>query len=585
MNFSQLLQTLIASIQGLDKNKKIALFAALGLFVVGGIAMSVVANTPATVPLYTNVERDDLNRMSRVLSENGIDFVASGDKGTIGVHASKLASARMILAEVGLPSGEKTGYELFDGVNSLGLTSFMQNVTNKRAIEGELTRTIAMIRGIHSSRVHLVMPNTNGFRRNSQDVATASVVLKSYGSLPEKTTLAIRHMVAAAVRGLESNNVTIIGADGTLLQSVGDQFSGGVSSLIDLENTFSMNIENKITSAVGPHLGLDNFRVTVTAKLNSDKRRTDETVFDPESRIERSVQIVKELGNTENRESTKAATITQNLPDETEGDSGGQTSKENSERREELTNYEINQKKTSIVSDGYQIEKLSVALVVNRERVVASLGENPDEAAIAAKIAELEGLIQAAIGFSEERGDTVKVSLVEFLPGELASVGDSAGSSTSFLSMHFGSIMNALGLIVGMLVLALLGVRPLIKFLSPPKVAAAGGGGIDDAFGDDTLLGGGGDFSPAGALPGGNMDFSTNLGGGMLGDGGGIGDPMADLSRMDGPEITGDNFNISDIEERETKLKDQLAEIVDQNDERAAYVIRQWLQGDTLKTV
>ncbi|MBL4597971.1 MAG: flagellar M-ring protein FliF [Rhizobiaceae bacterium] len=585
MNFSQLLQTLIASIQGLDKNKKIALFAALGLFVVGGIAMSVVANTPATVPLYTNVERDDLNRMSRVLSENGIDFVASGDKGTIGVHASKLASARMILAEVGLPSGEKTGYELFDGVNSLGLTSFMQNVTNKRAIEGELTRTIAMIRGIHSSRVHLVMPNTNGFRRNSQDVATASVVLKSYGSLPEKTTLAIRHMVAAAVRGLESNNVTIIGADGTLLQSVGDQFSGGVSSLIDLENTFSMNIENKITSAVGPHLGLDNFRVTVTAKLNSDKRRTDETVFDPESRIERSVQIVKELGNTENRESTKAATITQNLPDETEGDSGGQTSKENSERREELTNYEINQKKTSIVSDGYQIEKLSVALVVNRERVVASLGENPDEAAIAAKIAELEGLIQAAIGFSEERGDTVKVSLVEFLPGELASVGDSAGNSTSFLSMHFGSIMNALGLIVGMLVLALLGVRPLIKFLSPPKVAAAGGGGIDDAFGDDTLLGGGGDFSPAGALPGGNMDFSTNLGGGMLGDGGGIGDPMADLSRMDGPEITGDNFNISDIEERETKLKDQLAEIVDQNDERAAYVIRQWLQGDTLKTV
>lgn len=585
MNFSQLLQTLIASIQGLDKNKKIALFAALGLFVVGGIAMSVVANTPATVPLYTNVERDDLNRMSRVLSENGIDFVASGDKGTIGVHASKLASARMILAEVGLPSGEKTGYELFDGVNSLGLTSFMQNVTNKRAIEGELTRTIAMIRGIHSSRVHLVMPNTNGFRRNSQDVATASVVLKSYGSLPEKTTLAIRHMVAAAVRGLESNNVTIIGADGTLLQSVGDQFSGGVSSLIDLENMFSKNVENKITSAVGPHLGLDNFRVTVTAKLNSDKRRTDETVFDPDSRIERSVQIVKELGNTENKESTKAATITQNLPDETEGDSGGQTSKENSERREELTNYEINQKKTSIVSDGYQIEKLSVALVVNRERVVASLGENPDEAAIAAKIAELEGLIQAAIGFSEERGDTVKVSLVEFLPGELASVGDSAGSSTSFLSMHFGSIMNALGLIVGMLVLALLGVRPLIKFLSPPKVAAAGGGGIDDAFGDDTLLGGGGDFSPAGALPGGNMDFSTNLGGGMLGDGGGIGDPMADLSRMDGPEITGDNFNISDIEERETKLKDQLAEIVDQNDERAAYVIRQWLQGDTLKTV
>ena len=576
MNFSQLFQTLITSLQGLDNKQKIAIVAALGLLVLGSVVMAVATSTPATAPLYSNVELDDLNRMSRVLSEHGVNFMADGDKGTIEVHASDLASARMILAEAGLPSGEKTGYELFDGVNSLGLTSFMQNVTNKRAIEGELMRTISMIKGIHSSRVHLVMPNKSGFRRNSQDVATASVVLKSYGSLPEKTTLAIRHMVAAAVRGLDSNNVTIIGADGTLLQSVGDQFSGGTSSLIELENTYSRNIENKITSAVGPYLGLDNFRVTVTAKLNSDKRRTDETVFDPESRIERSVQIVREQGNAENKDSKQSTTVTENLPDDLSNPSGGASSTETSEKREELTNYEINQKKTSVVSDGYRVEALSVALVVNRDRILASLGENPDAVAIAQKVNDLEELVRSAVGFSEDRGDLVKVSLVEFLPGELASAGDTQSAASSFLTLHFGTIVNAVGLILGMLILSLMGVKPLIRFLSPKPEEAIEGGGIDDVFGDgnDTLLGGGGDFSAAGALPGGggDMDFS---GGGMLDDLGGA--PMAGgMGSMDGPA----GFSMSDIEEREAKLKDQLAEIVEQNDERAAYVIRQWLQGD-----
>lgn len=576
MNFSQLFQTLITSLQGLDNKQKIGIVATLGLLVVGAIVMAVATSTPATAPLYSNVELDDLNRMSRVLSENGMDFKADGDKGTIEVHASDLAAARMILAEVGLPSGEKTGYELFDGVNSLGLTSFMQNVTNKRAIEGELVRTIAMIKGIHSSRVHLVMPNKSGFRRNSQDVATASVVLKSYGSLPEKTTLAIRHMVAAAVRGLDSNNVTIIGADGTLLQSVGDQFSGGTSSLIELENTYSRNIENKITSAVGPYLGLDNFRVTVTAKLNSDKRRTDETIFDPDSRIERSVQIVREQGNAENKDAKQSTTVTENLPDDLSNPSGGQSSTETSEKREELTNYEINQKKTSVVSDGYRVEALSVALVVNRDRILSSLGENPDAAAIAQKINDLEELVRSAVGFSEDRGDLVKVSLVEFLPGELASAGDTQGGAVSFLSLHFGTIVNAVGLVLGMLILSLMGVKPLIRFLSPKQEAASEGDAAGDVFGDgsDTLLGGGGgDFNPAGALPGGgDMDFS---GGGMLDE---LGAPMAGAmgGSMDGPG----GFSMSDIEEREGRLKDQLAEIVEQNDERAAYVIRQWLQGD-----
>jgi len=126
MNFNQQLLTLINGLKNLETNKKIGLAAAFLLLVVGVVSMGLVASTPATVMLYANVEREDLNRMSRILSENGMDFVINNDKELIKVTPVNLAAARMLLAENGLPSGAKSGYELFDKVNSLGLTSFMQ---------------------------------------------------------------------------------------------------------------------------------------------------------------------------------------------------------------------------------------------------------------------------------------------------------------------------------------------------------------------------------------------------------------------------------------------------------------------------
>jgi len=558
MNFNQQLLTLINGLKNLETNKKIGLAAAFLLLVVGVVSMGLVASTPATVMLYANVEREDLNRMSRILSENGMDFVINNDKELIKVTPVNLAAARMLLAENGLPSGAKSGYELFDKVNSLGLTSFMQDVTNKRAIEGELARTIGMIRGVHSSRVHLVMPKNRGFRRNSKDTATASVVLKTYGTLPQKTTVAIQHMVAAAVRGLESNNVAIIGTDGVLLQSLGNRFAAGSNNLIELESNYSLNIQNKIAAAIGPHLGIDNFRVTVTAKLNSDKRRVDETVFDPDSRVERSVQVVRENGSTENKSASDPTSITQNLPDEPEAAKSGQSSLENSEKREELTNYEINKKKISVVSDGYKIEKLAVTLVVNRDRILAILGANPTEADINKKIVDLETIVKSAAALSDERGDMIKVSLVKFLPGELAPAGQTDGSPVGFLNTHFGSIINAVGLVLGMLVLSLMGIRPLVGLLSQKQIDLANPEGLLEAESQNVVAGKQTDPSLEGPT-------ETAV--------------TSDDQQLDAPE----SLSMAGVEERETKLREQLVEIVEENDERAAYVFKQWLQGSAVK--
>ncbi len=551
--------------------KKIGL--GIGMFVLffGIMAMSTFLNKPATVPLYSSLSRQDINSISRVLSENGFVFAVSNESGSVNVAPGMVADARMILAEYGLPASPESGYELFDNVNSLGLTSFMQEVTNKRAIQGELARTIQMISGVKSARVHLVMPNKKIFRRKGNDAPSASLVLKTTGVLPAKSIRAIRHMVAAAVPGLETERVTIVSANGTLMTSNNDQGALRFSQLSELESTYEQEAERKISSALGAHLGRSNFRVTVSAKLNSDQRRTDETIYDPESRVERSVQVVREKGTAENTAASQATSITQNLPEEPNSQNKGRSSQENTDKREELTNYEINQKKISVVSDGYTIDRLSVALVVDAGRISTILGANAKQTDMEAKIKELEAIVITALSLSEKRGDSVNVSVMEFLPEEIIGEEDEGGGIALMLSQHFGSMINALGLIAGALIFALLGVRPLLVFLQRDNRSA----------GHDALA-----ALPGGSLGNENLAISSSL---PMG----IDDPSIDISldsNFDLPAEDGDisgssETNLADISAREDRIREHLGAMISQSEERVAGAIKQWITSDEASTI
>ncbi|MCP4073320.1 MAG: flagellar M-ring protein FliF [Hyphomicrobiales bacterium] len=573
MNYKKQFEILLNNLNALDLSKKIGL--GVGLFAVffGIMAITTFLNKPTTVPLYSSLSRQDINSISRVLSENGFVFVVSHDSGSVNVAPGTVADARMILAEYGLPASPESGYELFDNVNSLGLTSFMQEVTNKRAIQGELARTIQMIAGVKSARVHLVMPNKKIFRRKGNDAPSASLVLKTTGVLPAKSVRAIRHMVAAAVPGLETERVTIVSANGTLMTSSGDQGALRFSQLSELESTFEQEAERKISSALGAHLGSANFRVTVSAKLNSDQRRTDETIYDPESRVERSVQIVREKGTAENNAAGQATTITQNLPEEPSSAVKGQSSQENSEKREELTNYEINKKKVSVISDGYQVEKLSVALVVDAARISAILGNNPGQADMDAKILELENIVSSALALSKERGDIVKVSVMEFLPEEIIGLDEAEGGFIQLLGQHFGSMINALGLILGFLILALLGLRPLISFLQRERPSSVYES-IPSLPGADP---GDGNFAiPSEIAPGANdslLDASM--------------DSAFDLSDegVNEPETNLSGTGLADISAREERVREQLGAMISQSEERVAGAIKQWISSDEASTI
>ncbi len=569
MTLKDQIENFAQSLLALDAKKKLVLGAAIVITIAAAIFASAQFSKPVTAPLYSNLSREDLNAMSRILSENGIDFVVMAENGSIEVATARTAGARMLLAEHGLPSSQESGYELFDRVNTLGLTSFMQGVTNKRAIEGELVRTIQMINGVNSARVHLVMEEKNLFRRNRGAPPSASVVLKTYGKIPTRSVNAIRHMVSAAVPGLDASNVTIVGSDGTLMTTK-DDIAGGSTKLVELEKEFETDIETKIASALGAHLGHENLRVSAFVKLNSDKRRVDETVFDPDSRVERSVQVVREVGTTENKETARPAAVDQNLPEEEIGGGAGQSSSENSERREELTNYEINEKKISVVSDGYKIETLSVALLVNKNRLTEILGGSPAQTDIDAKVAELEEIVKAAVSISDDRGDKVMVNLVEFMPVESGGEQVETSSMANFFAIHFGAILNTLGLITAAVLFALLGIRPVISFLSKDSGGGGGGGPVALPFeGNDAFA------ADPDALNDPNLLASMNSGGSLPGGGGG--DPFGNPSNPFGEEPPVD---LNQVVERESRIKDQLSDLVDQSEDRAAIALKHWLQED-----
>jgi len=566
MALQQQFEQALGNLSALETSKKIALVVAILFTLATTIGISMFFSMPTTAPLYSNLSSEDVNNISRLLSENGIEFEAYPDTGIVEVAPHVTAKARVLLAEKGLPSSQASGYELFDKLNTLGLTSFMQDVTNKRAIEGELVRTIKMIEGVNAVRVHLVMAEKNVYRRNLVGAPTASVVLKTYGSLQGKSIVAIRNLVAAAVPGLESGNVTIVSANGSLLAGVDDQGLGGTSRLVDLEKNFENDISSKISTALGAYLGAENFRISVSAKLNSDQRKVSERVFDPDSKVTRSVQIVREVGKSENKENSAPATVEQNLPDENAPAGSGQSSLENNERREEVTNYEINEKTISTVSDGYKIEKISVALVVNKSRVESILGEDANKAEVDELVSELDKIIKSVVSSNEKRGDKISISVVEFLPSEFSKVEPQANGIATFLALHFNSIFNGIGLIAAAFIFSLFGIKPLIGIIvGKPEAPAAGE--------EDMLLANAGDGAPS-MMGASGLEMPD-----LLGD---LGAPELNggLSMPGAPAVSSDG--LESLAMREDAIKDHLEKMVGESEKRAAFAIKKWLQEERI---
>ena len=536
----QQLQTIIENLQSFGPRRLgiMAGVAALVLAVIGIGAFYL--NRPAYETLYVGLERSDVTQMGLALSEAGIGFDVGSDGTSVLVPVGKTADARMLLAEKGLPTSTNAGYELFDNVGSLGLTSFMQQITRVRALEGEIARTIQSINGIRAARVHIVMPERANFRREEQP-PSASVVIRASGGIDAvKSAMSIRHLVSAAVPGLSAEKVTVLDSAGTLLAAGDDPINSSASRSLGVERTVEMQIEENIRRALTPYLGPDNFRASVKADVNTDSKQTEETIFDPESRVERSVQVVRSNENANRRDAAAPATVEQNLPEANLGTVEGPQSSEQSERKEETTNYEINSKRIATVSNGYTVTKMSIAVVVNQQRLAEILGDGATPEMITARVAEIEKVVASATGLDQARGDIINVSSVEFIDG-LDGVQLAQPGMLDTLGQHLGTIINAAAFVIVAFLVAYFGLRPMMASLNQSEELPA------PSFEDIQRT-----------LP--TPDFAFD----ETGDSGAL--PLPPRN--------------SPLDELRRKLKpapqERLARMVDLNEERTALILRKW---------
>jgi len=447
----------------------------LVVFLVTGMA-GYYLSRPAQELLYSGLDREDVSRIASALKDADIDFDVSADSTAVYVRYGQTAQARMLLAEKGLPNSPNAGNELFDKLGSLGLTSFMQQVTRVRALEGELARTIQLMSAVKAARVHLVLPDDGSFRRESQP-PSASVVVRT--DVPDDVSVAkaIRHLVAAAVPGMKPEQVTVLDTDGLLLASGDDTGDSEPGQMLSLEKTFSKQIQDNISRTLTPFFGLNNFQISVATRINTDKKQTNETIFDPDSRVERSVRVVRSNETSQNSSNQPPTTVTQNLPPSgTEADNGKQSNEEN-QKRDETTNYEVSSKTIQTVSGGFEVEHISVAVLVNRASLVASLGGKATPAAIDKQLADLEQIVASAAGASTARGDMIKISAVDFVETghDLAPVPPPTWQE--ILLRQTGTAVNGGVILVVALLMLWFGVRPAVRALAgPPSISAAASG-------------------------------------------------------------------------------------------------------------
>ena len=528
--------------------RRLAALAAIGVavFAVTGIG-GYYLSRPSMETLYAGLDRQDVSSIGSALHDANIPFDVTADGTAVMVHYGQTAQARMLLADKGLPHSANAGYELYDKMGSLGLTSFMQDVTRVRAIEGELARTIQTISGIRAARVHIVLPDEGSFRRSKQP-PSASVVIRAATLDDTHVAQAIRHLVASAVPGMTVDEVTVLSTDGSLLASGDDTVNGAPSKELDLEKSIDRSIADSIRRTLTPTLGANNVQISVATKLNTDSRQTNETTYNPDSRVERSTRVVKESQSTQNATTTPPTTAGQNVPQNQVAPANGKQSTEDSQKREELNNYELSSKVTTTVSNGYGIDHLSVAVVINKTALLQGLGDKPTPDAVDKKLADIEALIGSAAGLQKTRGDVVKVMAADFVDSSRDLEPLPSPGFADAIVHQSGTLINALVVLAVTGVLVFFVARPLIRMLAP---AAAADSIVMD---DDPIM-----------LP---DPVAPTL---ALADGTGPGGTM----QLDG--WSEENL-IEDVTSRPRRSpQKRLEQMIEFDEEQAAAVLKQWI--------
>lgn len=375
--------------------QKIVLFASIIGVVAGVLIYLNVSSKPTYAPLFTNLAPQDASAIVDKLSASGTSYQLADAGQTVMVPQADVYSLRLQMSSAGLPANQDTGYALLD---KIGVTTsdFMQQVDYQRALEGELANTIKSIDGVTSATVHLAIPKQDVFS-DSADKPTASVlVATSPGkSLAAQQVEAIVHLVASSVVGLDPSQVTVAGADGTVLSEAGQITAGGATGQDQQTLAYENRLDNSLQQMLDLVVGPNHAKVQVTADLNFDQTETKSQTYSSAA----NVPPLSQSNQTESYTGTGGSAG--GVLGQTNGtiNAGGNgTYSQSNTVQDNAVNTVI---QTSQSAPG-QVRKLGVAVLLDQA------------SASKVNLATIQQLASSAVGLNPARGDTIAVAAMPF---------------------------------------------------------------------------------------------------------------------------------------------------------------------------
>lgn len=427
---------------------------------------------PSMSVLYADISYGEAQPIIDRLGQDGVNHELrdGGSRVSILVPRDQISDLRLDLAADGLTAGDGVGYEIFDESSALGATSFQQNISRLRALEGELARTLSSMNGVRTARVHLVLPERELFARDRQ-TASASIVIDAPGGLEPRAVRAIVNLTASAVPSLEPSRVTVLDSKGQLLAAGADEESTDAlgNSIEDKKAAAEARLQRAVEDIVGRIVGQENVRVEVAADMDFSRITESSEIVDPDSQTVLSSTTVEETSNSIDPNLSQGVTVANALPGAQPFDQGAAVATSTTQRTEETTNYEITKTvRNAVREEGLVVKRLSVAVALNQatttENGVITPAPRSD-----AELARIESLVKSAIGFNEARGDQVNVVDIRFTPLPAAAAPAAAAPAPLMAREDMMRLAEVGALVLIVLALAVFVLRPM---LAAPKGAA-----------------------------------------------------------------------------------------------------------------
>jgi flagellar M-ring protein FliF len=411
-----MLQGLLQTIRTLGM-VRVAVIGALALGTLGGLAVLEFygAAAPRMAVLASSLEPQDSQDLMRALDTAHLRYKFDPQTRKIMVAEADLEAAKALKPELssaaaGGANAAEPGYEIFDN-NGMLLSDFEQQIKLTRALEGELSRTISSMKGILRARVHIVLPHRQPFERQKTEAqASVMLTLASRGTMSDEAVHSVVDLVASSVPGLKPNAITVVDSNLHLLVQAGndDQRMNGARSE-DLRQHMESRLSQGVELMLERSLGIGHVHAEASVQLNFDKVNETQERFDPDSTAVRSTQAV--TSNSKTSEKTQGVSVQNNLPN---ADAGGPASGSTEAKQEETTNYEITKNVREIVHDQPNIERMTLAVMVDGVDTVDANGKHSWQPRSQAEMDQITRLVKTAVGFDEKRGDKLEIACMPF---------------------------------------------------------------------------------------------------------------------------------------------------------------------------